>query len=279
MKIRNIIVLMAIALLTVSCMDGDWQVPHLDPPPYGNQGIKESNVISIAELKTLYPQYSQENATLMDKDAQLKVYVSGNDIEGNLYNSIAVQDENGDAMIVCVYENSLFAYLAVGQEILIDTKGLYIGSYGGQPQIGTPYTNKGGVTFPSRMNSQIWQAHFKLLPTMKQNINIPQYTLAQIESLNKSQHAGKLMKLVGVEVDGADGKKTWASKADAGSYSNVQLYFKGGSRNTMIYTSTYADFANEPIPMGKLNLTGVWKVYRNKWELVLRSQEDIEIAK
>ncbi len=295
MKIRNILSLLAAALLAVSCMDGDWDAPKFseDNLPFGNSEIQATNPVTIADLKKMYPGYSKDDTTYMDKEAQLKVYVTGNDIQGNLYNSIAVQDENGDAIIVCVYENSMFSYLPVGQELLVETKGLYIGSYGGQPQIGTPYTNKSGKTFPSRMNSNVWQKHFRLLPTTKaiQTITehednpiggayvIPEYSLAELEGLNKSANAGKLMTIVNVEVDGADGTKTWASKADAGDYTNVQLYFKGAkNRNTLIYTSTYADFANEVIPTGKLNLTGVWKVYNSKWELILRSDRDIETA-
>ncbi len=278
MKLKTIFAMIITAMAFTACMDDDWDAPKFDKAPYGNNEIEATNVVSIAQLKQMYPGHAKDDTTYMDQEAQLKVYVSGNDIQGNLYNSIAVQDDNGDAMIVCIYENSLFSYLPVGQEILIDTKGLYIGSYGNQPQIGTPYTNNGGTTFPSRMNSTVWQKHFKLLPTRKTDITIPEYTLSELEKLDKAANAGKLMTVKGVEIDGADGKKTWASKEDAGSYTNVQLYFKGGSKNTMVYTSTYADFANEPIPTGKLDLTGIWKVYRGKWELVIRSDKDIKTA-
>lgn len=282
MKIHNILKTLTLALTatfaTTSCMDKDWEAPQFEQAPYGNNDIQPSHLVSIAELKQMYPKYAENySCTLMDQEAQLKVYVTGNDISGNFYNSIAVQDEAGDAMIVAISEGSIFGYLPVGQELIIDTKGLYIGGYGSQPQIGTPYTNKSGNTYVSRMSSSLWQSHFKILPT-KHEVNIPAYTPEEFKKLNIATDCGKLMTLKGVSIKGADGKKTWANEADAGTQTSVTLYFNELTQSYEVYTSTYCDFANEPIPTGKLNLTGIWKRYNNYWELILRDINDIELA-
>lgn len=282
MKIHNILKTLTLALTatfaTTSCMDKDWEAPQFEQAPYGNNDIQPSHLVSIAELKQMYPKYAENySCTLMDQEAQLKVYVTGNDISGNFYNSIAVQDEAGDAMIVAISEGSIFGYLPVGQELIIDTKGLYIGGYGSQPQIGTPYTNKSGNTYVSRMSSSLWQSHFKILPT-KHEVNIPAYTPEDFKKLNIATDCGKLMTLKGVSIKGADGKKTWANEADAGTQTSVTLYFNELTQSYEVYTSTYCDFANEPIPTGKLNLTGIWKRYNNYWELILRDINDIELA-
>lgn len=284
---------MLAALTFTACMDGDWEDPNNGIPPYGNNSIEVTNAVTIAQLKQMYPKYADTDTTRMTQDAQLKVFVTGNDIQGNLYNSIAVQDENGDALIICINKGSLYGYLPVGQDLIIDTKGLYIGGYGGQPQIGVPYTNKNDYTFPSRMDEKEWEKHFRLLPTktpvqtkaeneanpLPNAYVIPEYSASEMDQLDRLANCGKLMTIKEVTIKGADGTKTWASKADAGDYTSVQLYFneiKGS--NTMVYTSTYADFANTPIPTEKMNLTGIWKVYNGKWELVLRSEDDIKTA-
>ena len=280
MKIKNIFLAMTLgvaAALFTSCMDKDWETPSFEEAPYGNNNIKETHVVSIAELKRMYPQYAANyTCTLMDKEAQLKVYVTGNDISGNLYNSISVQDENGDALIIAISESSLYGYLPVGQEILIDTKGLYIGGYGSQPQIGTPYTNSSGNTYVSRMSSSLWQEHFRILPG-KHEVLIPAFTTDEFKQLNIETDCGKLMTIKGVSIKGADGKKTWANEADAGSQTSVTLYFKELNTSYQVYTSTYCDFANEPVPTGKMNLTGIWKRYNNYWELIIRDLNDIEV--
>ena len=280
MKIKNIFLAMTLgvaAALFTSCMDKDWETPSFEEAPYGNNNIKETHVVSIAELKRMYPQYAANyTCTLMDTEAQRKVYVTGNDITGNLYNSISVQDENGDALIISISESSLYGYLPVGQEILINTKGLYIGGYGSQPQIGTPYTNSSGNTYVSRMSSSLWQEHFRILPG-KHEVLIPAFTTDEFKQLNIETDCGKLMTIKGVSIKGADGKKTWANEADAGSQTSVTLYFKELNTSYQVYTSTYCDFANEPVPTGKMNLTGIWKRYNNYWELIIRDLNDIEV--
>ncbi len=279
MKTRHIIYAVAVgmtALLTVtSCMDDDWDAPVFDEAPYGNNDIDSTNIVTIAQLKQMYPDYATNyTCTEMTEEAQLKVYVTGNDVSGNLYNSIAVQDDNGDALIIAISESSLFGYLPVGQEILIETKGLNIGGYGSQPQIGMPYTNSSGNTYVSRMNSSVWQEHFKILSTTHEVEPIEFST-----SRSLANDCGKLMTIKNVTIKGADGTTVcWASEEDAGSYTSVSKYFNEYSTSYMIYTSTYCDFANAVIPNQKMNLTGIWKRYNNYWELIIRSEDDIEIV-
>ena len=268
--------------VSMSCQDGDWDAPDFsDGIPYGNNALTEANVITIAQLKAQYPNHAANyTTTQITKDAQLRVRVTGNDVQGNLYNSIAVQeDESGDALIIAISGNDLFAYMPVGQELLIDLKGLYIGGYGAQPQLGTPYTNASGSTYVSRMDHALWQQHVRLIGTAKPELVVP---IEFNASRNLADDCGKLMTIKGVAIKDADGTMTWAAKNDPSVRSNsVSKYFATApytnTSNYMVYTSTYADFANTPIPTGKMNLTGIWKRYNNAWELVIREAKDIEV--
>ncbi len=292
MKLKTIFAMMLASLALGACMDDDWDAPSYDDgAPYGNNDIDTTtNIISIAELKAKYPTTTFDT-TQITEDLKLKVYVTGNDIEGNLYNQIAVQDDNGDAIIVCIYSNALYGYLPVGQQLIIDLKDLYIGGYGYQPQIGTPYTNSSGRTYVSRMSNVLWQQHFRLLnqtkpiQTITENEDnpiegayvIPEYSADEFKNLNSDDIAGKLVTLCNVSIEGAEsGDKCWASEEDAGSYTSVTLYFNELSHYYEVYTSTYCDFANTKIPSGKMNLTGIWKRYNNYRELIIRSSDDIE---
>lgn len=260
-------------MMCAACMDGDWDAPKNTIPPYGNNDMELSNVINISQLKALYPQYAADfSVTEMTEPAQLKVYVTGNDIADNLHNSLAVQDENGDALIIGISENSLFGYLPVGQEIIIDTKGLYIGPHSGQPQIGYPYTNANGTTTVGRMSSTMWNEHVHILPTKHEVVPV-EYNSSR--SLDKD--CGKLMTIRGVEIVGADGKQKWAPEY-AASGNAVSRYLVGYGTKIEIYTSTRCDFANAVMPTGKVNLTGIWKRYQNTWEVSLRSEDDVEPA-
>ena len=268
--------------LCASCQDGDWDAPDFSGGvPYGNNALTEENIITIAQLKAQYPRYAENyTTTQITTDAKLRVRVTGNDVQGNLYNAIAVQeDESGDALIVAISGNDMFAYMPVGQELIIDLKGLYIGGYGQQPQLGTPYTNASGSTYVSRMPNDLWQQHVRLIGKADPAKVVP---VEFNSSRDLTRDCGKLMTIKNVSIQGADGVVTWAAKDDPTVRSNsVSKYFVespySNTSNYMVYTSTYADFANTPIPTGKMNLTGIWKRYNNAWELVIRDIRDVEV--
>ena len=89
--------------------------------------------------------------------------MTGNDIEGNLYNQFALQDETG-AIIISVEQGALYGHLPVGQEVLISLKGLKIGGNGNQGQMGGVYTNKKtGQLQVGRLNRYVWERHYKLI--------------------------------------------------------------------------------------------------------------------
>ena len=91
--------------MTSACQDGDWDIPSFkNGYPYGNNNLEETNVVSITELKAMFANYlTTFSCEEITEDIQLRVRVTGNDISGNLYQSIAVQeDETGDAMIISI---------------------------------------------------------------------------------------------------------------------------------------------------------------------------------
>lgn len=265
--------------VSVSCQDGDWDAPDFsDGVPYGNNAITDDNVITIAQLKTNYPKYAANyTVTKIDSDCKLRVRVTGNDVQGNLYNCIAVQeDATGDAILFSISGSDMFAFMPVGQELLVDLKGLYIGGYSDQPQIGIPYQKDANSDYyVSRMGYARWKQHVKLIGTADPSKVVP---IEFNSTRDLAADCGKLMTIKNVSVKGADGKLTWAPK---GGDNSVKRYFVespySDNKKYMIYTSTYADFANTPIPTGKMNLTGIWKRFGTSWELIIRDTKDIEV--
>ena len=88
----------------------------------------------------------------------------------------------------------------------------------------------------------------------------------------------KYVRLENVEITEADGTELWAPEELA--YNNVvERHIKMGKTNLVLRMSTYADFANEPLPDGKLNINGVLTRYNNYWQFVISSTSDIEQVK
>jgi hypothetical protein len=275
MKKLNYIVLVLVCGLFASCMDGDWDTPSTSEAPYGNNQITETNVITIAQLKAKFNSAINNGDTArVTEDIQIKGRITGNDIGGNLYNEVSLQDTTG-AIIVCISQSGIYGYLPVGQEILINLKDLYVGGYGKQAEIGTPYTSSSGNTYVSRMNKFVWQKHFKIITTP----DIPEITpLDFTTSLNISNYCGQLVTLNNVTLTEADGNTVFApsdgSVTLTANCANRAIKEMGST--VVLRTSIYADFANMVMPKSKVNITGIATRYNNTWQILMRSESDIK---
>ena len=284
MKYISNIFLLAVCALLASCMADSYDDPQTPAEEaYGNKAITETNCVTIAQLKSLYnTTIANSGMKEVTADSQIKGTVIGNDIEGNIYNEVIIDDGTG-AFIICIAQGGLYGYLPVGQQILIDLKGLYIGAYGQQGEVGTPYTSKSGSTYVSRMSRFLWANHYKLIGSANPSGVVP-------EEFDKSRmtdtkylesHCGKLMTLKGVEISAADGKATFAP--DDGSVALTancaNRNFKGISSNQLVLrTSTFADFAGNVMPTGKVDVTGIFTRFRNTWQILMRTESDIQPA-
>lgn len=273
---------LVLGLSATSCMDEDWNDPTGETAPYGNNDIQETNVISIADLKAKYASTlaNQNDTARITDNLQIKARVTGNDIGGNIYSEVAVDDGTG-AILICISQGGLFGYLPVGQEILVDLKDLYIGTYGYQPQIGTPYTNASGRTFPSRMNKTVWQQHFKLMGAADASkIDTLEFDISKVKDQNYlKENCGKLMIIKNVKLAEANGERTFAPEKDKDAGNGVNRTIQGlSSSQIVIRSSTYADFAGTVMPQENLDITGIFTRYSNTWQILMRSDTDFKLA-
>ena len=277
---RLALVSIILGTVNVSCMDENWDDPTGNTYPYGNNNIQETNVVTIAELKDKYSfaLTEQTDTACIREDIQIKARVTGNDIGGNIYNQISVDDGTG-GILICIAQGGLWGYLPVGQEILVNLKDLYIGTYGNQPQIGTPYTSNSGYTSPSRMNRTLWQEHFRLLGTADiSKVDTIEFDLSKIKDEEyMKENCGRLMIAKGVKLSQANGKRTFAPESDveAGNAVNRSV---NNSTKLVVRTSTYADFAGTVMPEGKVDLIGIFTRYRDTWQILMRQDGDFKKA-
>lgn len=296
--IQMIMMALVMGLGLTSCMDDDWKAPSGDTPAYGNNTLQEKNVISIDELKTKYGITKEmiNDTVRIDDGIQIKGVVTGNDAEGNIYNEIALQDETG-GILVCIAQGGLCGQMQVGQEVLIDLGGLYIGAYRSQPQIGVPYTSTSASgaksTYPSRIARAEWQTRFKLIGKPDATKLVAKefdYESLKGNETELYKYAGCLVKATGVGFAKADGKTTYAPKSEGASTGyGVMRAFKNmttGKDYTTnefgVRTSCYSDFAAEKLPEGKLTVTGILTCYKSQTkykataQILMRQQSDVQ---
>lgn len=307
MKYLKLALLALVAVFaTTSCMDDDWKDPNSETSPYGNNSIQETNVVSIAELKNTYgPKQKDEiNDTVRIADGtQIKGIVTGNDIEGNIYSQISIQDDSDKpGIIISVAQDGLSGQLQIGQEVLINVGGLYYGTYRSQPQLGVAYHDSSkDQNYPSRISRADWQNRFKVIgkpdaskikvqvfstnpDASKGELNVADLLDADVAY----KYAGCLVTLKGVEFAMGDGKTTLAPEDEGKTLGyGVTRYFKGYDKTNKqigIRTSCYADFAANLVPQGVVDVTGVLSCYKSSAkynhtvQLALRRFSDIKAS-
>ena len=307
MKYLKLALLALVAVFaTTSCMDNDWKDPNSETSPYGNNSIQETNVVSIAELKNTYgPKQKDEiNDTVRIADGtQIKGIVTGNDIEGNIYSQISIQDDSDKpGIIISVAQGGLSGQLQIGQEVLINVGGLYYGTYRSQPQLGVAYHDSSkDQNYPSRISRADWQNRFKVIgkpdaskikvqvfstnpDASKGELNVADLLDADVAY----KYAGCLVTFKGVEFAMGDGKTTLAPEDEGKTLGyGVTRYFKGYDKTNKqigIRTSCYADFAANLVPQGVVDVTGVLSCYKSSAkynhtvQLALRRFSDIKAS-
>lgn len=296
MKKIKYIAMALVSLALASCMGSGYAEPDLDSnnAPYGNNEIKETNVLTIADLIAKYKSVINNSSyTKVEDDIQIKGIVTGNDIGGNIYNEVALQDETG-ALLVCVNASGLYGYMPVGQEILINLKGLYIGGYGMQPEIGGVYTNTSkGTQSIGKADRYVWEQHYKLIGTADASKVTPiEFDMSQASNASyKTTNASKLMTIKGVKFAEAksDGSTVYAPNDGSvtllANCANRNLADANGKRisNVVVRTSTYAKFANASLPTETVDITGIFTRYTNgntdTWQILLRTSDDVQPSK
>lgn len=279
------------ALLLASCM-GDGYADSVGEKDYtgpaiGNNKLEATNVITISELKEKYAtQIERGLYKQVDEDIKILGIVTGNDLGGNLYNQICLQDKTG-GILVCIGKSGLYGELPVGQQVLIDCKGLYIGGYRKQAELGGVYTNKKGSQSIGKVDRYVWEKHYKIIgeaDEAKAEAMVEVFDQTKIKDADYLKScSGKLMRIEGVTFADA-GKKVFAAEADKDDANCVNCEFSGISKDNMVVrTSAYAKFANALLPEGPQNVTGIFTRYagskNDTWQILIRTADDVKVAK
>ena len=276
MKTRYLFLAIAITSMGLAaCMDKDWEAPQFDEPLYGNNSIMKEEgdkVITIGELKEKYSSLinaSSDGVKEITDDWQLQVVVNGNDEGGNLYKQISVQDPTG-AIIVGINGSNLYPYMPVGQQLLINLKGLHIGGYRKQAQIGALY--KGSSI--GRMDTDVWEQHVRLLKEGEIEAKVD--TVDFDENADKYILSGRIVKLSGVTISGEGTQVLAPEDGSVTLSSNCANRLINGKSSLVLRTSSYSKFANRAIPKGKADVYGVCTRYNNTWQILMRTESDLQ---
>lgn len=287
MKLKNIfhsaLALMALGAIT-SCQ-ADMDTPALVEP----KATMEANT-TISEFKTAF---ADQTVLCPMKDEETKTpyiihgRVVSSDATGNIYKSIVIQDETA-AIALSVNQGSTYTDYRIGQDVVVNATGLYIGYYNGLQQLGwyDLYNGAPSLTF---MPWDIFLAHSELNgfpdPDVKYVAqdatwpsDAPYCIVTSFSQLPATGEAFRNMQSQLVEFRNVHfeegGKETYAPYQES---VNRTLVDANGATLT-VRTSGYSNFYNELIPEGTGNVRGILSYYGDAWQLLLRGLGDVMIT-
>lgn len=287
--LKHIFLLVLSLFVATSCMN-DFDEPSFDNPPYGNNKIGEPNT-TIQQLKDSFHDEIRNNEyALFTEETIIEGVVVANDETGNVYKQIVINDETG-AIIIGIDDVGIYATLPIGQRVRINCKDLYIGGYGSLAQIGAKYYNTNYSEYQiGRMSKATFTDHVRLIgaPDPTQPGMTPvEITAGYLKDKGNKDLMPMYVVLKDVSFKEADGSRLYAPESEQISETNtaVERNVYVGGEKIIFRLSTYADFANEVMPTGKFDITGVLTRYRNPgknsdsydyWQFLLSSTDDLK---
>lgn len=266
------ITLFMVALMTViftGCMD-QHDIPTIEI--YGNPSVPEANT-TIAQLKQQFKSITTNSGVQQIEDS---IVISGvivaDDESGNVYKQIYLRDSTA-TIVIGINTTGIYAKLPVGQKIVVNCRGLYIGGYGAMAQLGTLYQGKIG-----RMSENIWKEHMRTegIPSLKYKELIPDTIDANWLSSADKDDAPFFVYLRDVTIEEADGNTVYAPEELGDKGNGVNRTLKLGNSTLPFRISTYANFANDYMPKDPFNMNGLLTRYNNDWQITVRTSRDIE---
>ncbi len=228
------------------------------------------DTISISRLRAMYTGGSPKTIT---EEVTISGIVVGNDISGNIFEQIFIDDGNS-AMPILIDRSALYGDFPVGRKIYVKCKGLVLGTYGGFLQLGG-YAN--GVSVEG-IPANLITKYIVKGPTGYNADSLAQ-TITNINDLNNSYH-GRLIKLMNVEFDDASTDVPFADVNLPSPTTGERFLRTCSSPSTTITVrnSAYSKFAFTHTPKGNGTAYGIYSIYNSEKQLLLRDITDLSLT-
>ncbi|MFA4852690.1 MAG: DUF5689 domain-containing protein [Bacteroidales bacterium] len=252
--IAGIIIVSGITSLT-GCVKGDPDVPVIIVP---HAGFPSNTTIS--QLIAMHTTGGLESITT---DVIIEGVVVANDESGNFYKQIIIEDDSAGLQIQMEIPSNLttLSYVyKLGQRVFVKCKGLALGEYGGNMQLGYIVSGAiGRIPADSIKNHLFLEGFPETVPTPV-NLTIPTLSNAKLNML---------VKLDSIHFEDA-GQVFSLSTAST----NRNMLDQDGNI-LILRTSNYASFRGNLLPAGIGSVTGILSIYNGDFQFFIRDLNDL----
>jgi len=262
---KRISIAISALLVALACGISSCKKDYEAPPDTSGYDPMLPVTHTIAQLLSL-PQGSA-----IDADVVIAGIVVMDDRSGNYYKKMVIQDSTGGIEIL-VDQNNLYNDYPVGRKVYVKCKGLYLGAYGGNPQMGyTPDAAGSLSNIPAVLVSDyIVKANYP-------NPIVPDtLTLAELASPGVAKkYLNTLVAIKQAEFTAANVGVPYAQQASLASATNLTVNDCSGGSITM-RNSGYAKFQPYITPGGNGVLLGIYTRYNNTPQIYIRDTSDVK---
>ncbi len=261
-KISKTITLLSILLGSVffnSCVKEKFDAITTPTPT-----VDFSSNTTIANLNLLSDSFAGTPSAFgkITQDIIIEGVVVGNDESGNIYKNLYIEDNTG-GIDIAIDKPSLYTDYRVGQKIIVNCKGLYIGNYGGVPELGYIYNNGIGRIPAIFIKDHLFLDSFPGNPPVPKLMTIPGLTGANYSTL---------IRLDSVFFASNDIGKVFA---DPNLTATDHTIMDKNNNQVVIRTSSYANFANKLTPSKMGSVVGIYSYYGTTKQLYIRDTNDL----
>ena len=258
-KLLNIIFL----LILVSCVqDEDFSVPPLE--------CNDPNLSQTISAEDLYKN-SSSSAKLYENDDVIIGYVVSSDEGGNIYKNISFVDSDGNGFNMAVDKYDTYTFYEPGRKVYINLKNLYTQIDFGGLEIGELYNN----TQIGRIPELLIEDYIKRsCEVIDEESLVHKISLADISD----NYLFSLIEVDNVQFkDDEVGENFYSSSNELGGATNRYIVDDKGYE-IIVRTSSFADFANNPLPDGSGKIRGILTRFNDDYQLFMRSESDISMS-
>lgn len=244
---------------------------------------------TILELKQAFENTTDSIGTRPDGEHYIiHGRVVSSDASGNIYKQLVIQDETA-AIAFSINQGSLYNEYRLGQDMVVDMTGLWIGYYSGLQQIGWPTEPYNGEAQLGFMAVDYWFGHsyYNGLPDPKYaNVSLgsaypaDSYYCINFENFDELSNGtlpelqSQLVEFKNVHFQIEEGAETYAPYQESVNRTLVDV----NGQTLIVRNSGYSNFYNEELPEGTGNVRGILSYYNSAWQLVLRDVSDVMIT-
>ena len=237
-----------LCLVSVGCK-------HFEEPAW-EESLPEAANIAIADLHEMI----SGRTVVVEQNIVIGGYVTSSDAASNFHRTLTIEDSTGGAEImVGLYD--IHNIYPKDYYLTINLNGCAVGEHYGVMQVGLPTAEYSYYPTDYFSSRSIADKHIKRYDKRRTISPLP----LSINEL-KPSHCGRLVNIANLTAE------------DEGVWSGYTIFTDKSGRKIAIYTSEYADYAQNPLPAGRVAVTGVLQYGKVDGEecfiIKMRDEED-----